>query len=357
MVHVLSALALYLLILASNASPIDLSLEEEILTEKEREEVLTEPVYQLHTQWHIWKARHTRTYGSSQEDIERHLIWLSNLKYIEGHNANHHVFGYRLSMNQYGDMTDLEYKTNILTYSMSNHSSEDDDPRVTRYVPDSNYQIPESIDWRSQSAVTPIKDQGDCGSSYAFSTTGSIEGAVALGYGRLVSLSEQNIIDCSVSLGNTGCNGGNMYNSYMYIIDNEGIDITTAYPYQGSQMGCRFDKDGIGADITGIIAITSGCEYHLLSAVATAGPISVAVDGSSNSFRFYEEGILDTFQCSSFDVNHAMTLVGYGEYNGKEYWIVKNSWGKGWGMDGYILMTRNYYNQCGIATDASYPRL
>ncbi|CAI8032364.1 Cathepsin L [Geodia barretti] len=255
-------------------------------------------------------------------------------------------------------MTDIEYKTKILTYRKTNTSSGGSGgPKVTPYVPDPHLSLPEALDWRSRGAVSAVKDQGSCGASYAFSTTGSIEGAVALGYGRLVSLSEQNIIDCSVPLGNNGCNGGNMYNSFMYIIDNGGIDTSYAYPYQGSQTGCSFDRYAVGADITGIISIREGSEYHLQTALASAGPISIAVDASTNSFRFYDGGVFDSFRCSSTDVNHAMTLIGYGTYNGKEHWMVKNSWGTSWGVDGYIMMTRNYYNQCGIASDASYPSL
>lgn len=230
--------------------------------------------------------------------------------------------------------------------------------KVTVFTPPDNVKWPEAMDWRTRNAVTEVKDQANCGASYAFSTTGSLEGAYALAYGRLSSLSEQNLIDCSVPEGNTGCHGGNMYNSFMYIVFNDGIERERNYHYQGMQMPCNFTSGGVGATMSGVVTIPMGSEYDLMAAVSYAGPVSVAVDASSTSFRFYSSGVYDSVRCSSYNVNHAMLATGYGKHSeSHDYWIVKNSWGPNWGVSGFIFMSRGRYNQCGIATDALYPSL
>ncbi|XP_041379493.1 silicatein-like [Gigantopelta aegis] len=288
-----------------------------------------------HKHWHLWKKEHGKRYPCLKEEIKRQSIWLANKKYIDNHNQEAYKHGYTLKMNHLGDLTTEEYQAQYLN------------PDIL--------QVPDTVDWRTKNAVTEVKNQGSCGSCYAFSAVGALEGAHALAHDELVRLSEQNVIDCSVPYGNHGCNGGNMYQVFHYVIDNNGINTEESYPYKGRQGQCNFQHKSIGGTEAGIVQIPPGSESELQAATATAGPVSVAIDGSSNAFRFYEKGIFDEPNCSSSKLTHAVLIIGYGKDNGKPYWLVKNSWGTNWGMKGYIMMAKDKSNQCGIATDASFP--
>jgi len=220
---------------------------------------------------------------------------------------------------------------------------------------DANIKLPDSIDWRTKGYVTPIKDEGQCSASWAFSTTGAIEGQHFAQTGQLVSLSEQNLIDCSQKQGTMGCNGGLMDQAFTYVLENNGIDTESSYPATGIPGPCRFSPRDVGANITGYVDIKSKDESALQQAVGTVGPVSVAIDASHSSFQLYKRGIYNEHACSQTQLDHGVLAVGYGAEGSSDYWLVKNSWGTSWGQEGYIQMTRNKKNQCGIATAASYP--
>ncbi|CAF5125128.1 unnamed protein product, partial [Rotaria sp. Silwood1] len=201
--------------------------------------------------------------------------------------------------------------------------------------------------------VTYVKDQGQCGSCWAFSTTGALEGQHFAKTSQLVSLSEQNLVDCSLL--NFGCNGGNQDLAFDHIKLHHGIDTEETYPYMAERQLCQFNRKNIGATLTGYTRIQKHNETDLQAAIATVGPIAVSIDASQGSFQFYSSGVYDEPNCSTKRLDHAVLAIGYGTLNSKDYYIVKNSWGVDWGIKGYILMSRNKQNQCGIATSALYP--
>jgi len=223
--------------------------------------------------------------------------------------------------------------------------------------PSSDYNT--TCDWRGANAVTPIKNQGQCGSCWSFSATGSMEGQHSLSTGKLVSLSEQNLMDCSTAEGDMGCNGGLMDDAFEYVIKNNGIDTEASYPYQAVQGKCHYNSTNIGATISSYYDIPSKNETALALAVATVGPVSVAIDAAGISFQFYRSGVYHDMFCSQTNLDHGVLAIGIGSMHDwlgtHDYYLVKNSWGTSWGQAGFIFMSRNRDNNCGIATDSSYP--
>jgi len=289
-----------------------------------------------------WMAQHDKKY-TADSFFYRYTVWKSNMDLIIATNQQNNSF--TLGMNAFGDMTRDEfaarngYKPIQRSYIRSLNEGD--------FGSDSDAAA--SLDWRTKGAVTPIKDQGQCGSCWAFSATGSMEGAHAISTGKLVSLSEQQLVDCSGSEGNMGCNGGLMDYAFEFVIRNDGITGETDYPYKAVDGTCKTGKTA-RTTISSYVDVTKNKEASLLSAVNVA-PVSVAIEADQTVFQFYSGGILDSAACGT-RLDHGVLVVGYGT-DGKDYWIVKNSWGEGWGMDGYALLVRNK-NMCGIAMEPSY---
>jgi len=307
---------------------------------------------ELNEHWENFKKAFGKNY-IGREEVQRRFIWEQNVGKIVHHNlkADVGLFSFRRGLNEYADMSHDEFVKTLNGFRRTYHVR----PNASIWVEPSHIQIPDTVDWRDQGLVTPVKNQAQCGSCWAFSTTGSLEGQHMKKTGNLVSLSEQNLVDCSGPEGNLGCEGGLMDNAFDYIKKNKGIDTEASYPYTAQDGTCHFKKSAVGATVTGFVDIPSGDEDALKKAVAAIGPISVAIDASHESFQTYESGIYDEPDCSSYQLDHGVLVVGYGTEDGSDYWLVKNSWGKSWGTKGYLKMSRNKNNQCGIATQSSYP--
>jgi len=211
--------------------------------------------------------------------------------------------------------------------------------------------VPSSIDWRDYGYVTEVGNQESCGSCWAFSTVGVVEGQHKNSTGTLVTLSEQQLVDCDGS--DYACMGGSQNTAMRYLISAGSISEAD-YPYTGARGICQAKGKPITATISTYTDLPFGNEETLMEATASVGPISIAIDASNYSFQLYSGGVYYEPRCSSYHLDHAMLLVGYGNSNGYDMWQVKNSWGTEWGMDGYVMMARNRHNNCGIASSAVY---
>ncbi|KAI9071802.1 hypothetical protein K1719_046234 [Acacia pycnantha] len=272
-----------------------------------------------------WMIQHGRVYKDIQEKEKRFNIFKQNVEYIEGFNRDG-TKPYKLGLNQFADLTNEEFTASRNRFKGHMCSS------ITR-TPSFTYEnvsgVPSSVDWRQQGAVTPIKNQGECGCCWAFSAVAATEGITKLSTGKLISLSEQELVDC---------------------------DTEADYPYKGVDGTCNAHEEGNHvASIKGYEDVPANSEQALQKAVVNQ-PVSVAIDASGSDFQFYKSGIF-TGSCGT-ELDHGVTAVGYGVSDNTEYWLVKNSWGTDWGEEGYIRMQRNVDAQeglCGIAMQASYP--
>lgn len=298
---------------------------------------------------------YVQTYNKTYNHTEywyRYSIFEKNMNYIHYSN-NYKNNSYRLGINIFTDLTFDEFKN---TYLMNTETLKN--VNINYITGDYNYTkkiLPTNIDWRASGYVTNVKDQGQCGSCWAFSAIGAIEGQHARKTGDLVSLSEQNLVDCAYNYSCDGCEGGWPDNAMQYVIDNHGVDTETTYGYQGIDESCEFSNKTIGADINKVVRLPAGNMSVLYDAIATVGPISVALDAEYD-FQLYSSGIFNSTSCSAQMLDHAVLAVGYGvSHNHHDFLIIKNSWGSSWGMDGYIYFSSDIDNLCGIAEHASYP--
>jgi len=249
-----------------------------------------------------------------------------------------------MGVNQFTDLTTQEFSDLYLGYIPRQN---DYARSLNEHVAPENQVLADSLDWRTKGAVTPIKDQAQCGSCWAFSTTGSVEGANQIKSGQLQSFAEQQLVDCAGSAGNQGCNGGLMDDAFEYIIKNGGIGSEASYPYTAKDGKCT--KVASVGTVSKYTDVKKNDETGLMSAV-NIEPVSVAVD--AQSWSSYRKGVM-TGACGK-SLDHGVLAVGYGTDGSDNYWIVKNSWGTSWGEAGYIRLIRDK-NECGIAAAASYP--
>jgi len=304
----------------------------------------TEVEYQ--SSFTFWMQQYQKSYHHDEFQY-RYRIFRQNMDFIESHNRANK--GFTVALNQFADLSSVEFGK---IYLGTKYTA----PNVTVVAKSTKVSPapPTNFDWRTKGVVTHVKNQEQCGSCWAFSTTGSTEGCHALVTKSLVSVSEQNLVDCSTSQGNQGCDGGLMTQAMDYIIQNKGIDTEASYPYTAEDGTCSFNPAKIGATLKSYTNVATGDENDLLLK-CVSGPVSVAIDASQSSFQFYSSGVYYEPNCSSTQLDHGVLAVGWGVSSGSDYWLVKNSWGTDWGMSGYIMMSRLKNNNCGIATMATLP--
>jgi cathepsin L len=292
----------------------------------------------------FWMQQHQRSYHHD-EFLHRYRIFSANLDFVTAHNEANKTF--KVAINKFADLSGAEYAKML----GSKYTAEGRTVVHSRPVK----ALPAMWDWKTKGAVTHIKNQQQCGSCWAFSTTGSTEGCHFIADKKLVSLSEQNLVDCSDNQGNQGCDGGLMTQGMQYIISNNGIDTESSYPYKARDGTCVYKAANSAATLTGYVNVNSGDENDLQVKVYT-GPTSVAIDASHSSFQFYSSGVYNEPDCSTSQLDHGVLATGWGTDGSTAYWVVKNSWGTDWGINGWIWMSRNNNNQCGIATMATLPQ-
>ncbi|XVF87344.1 hypothetical protein PTKIN_Ptkin18bG0112600 [Pterospermum kingtungense] len=310
------------------------------------------PELSMSDRFEQWLASYGRVYQDAIEKERRFQIFKENVEYIESHNADTSK-KYKLGVNEFSDLTNQEFKAMRNGYKMRPSKAS----RTSSFRYENVTSVPSSMDWREKGAVTNIKDQGQCGCCWAFSAVAAMEGITKLKNGKLISLSEQELVDCDVKGEDAGCEGGLMDDAFEFIISNKGLTTESNYPYKGVDGTCSKTKAANHtAKITGYEDVPSNSESALLKAVANQ-PVSVAIDAGESDFQHYKSGVF-TGQCNTF-LDHGVTAVGYGtDDDGTKYWLVKNSWGTSWGEDGYIRMQRDIDAKeglCGIAMEASYP--
>jgi len=295
-----------------------------------------------------WSVKYNKTYYGKTDLSRQFAAWRTNRDYIDRHNSKD--LGFQMELNRFGDIPRSEW---LHRHGYNHRMNSKVFPLPVEEEQDAS--LPESVDWRKKGLVTGIKNQLQCGSCWAFSAVGSMEGQHAKKTGKLVSLSESQIVDCDVNGTDGGCSGGWMDGAFQYVINQTGIEPENDYPYVPIDGNCTFNKSEVAATFSGFQDVTGG-EAGLKKAVANVGPVSVAIDASGSGFQFYKSGVFYDPTCSSQWLDHGVLAVGYGTTkNGTDYWIVKNSWGETWGDKGYILMARNRNNSCGIASKPSYP--
>jgi len=299
--------------------------------------------------WKSFVEKYGRTYASQEESDRRYAIFSKNFEMINAVN-NDPSKTYTLEVNNFADISWEEFQETHLLRAPQDCSATRGSYQA------SGKALPEHVDWRTKGVLQPVKNQGNCGSCWTFSTTGTLEAILAIHLGEHVSLSEQQLVDCAQDFDNNGCNGGLPSHAFEYIHYRQGLESEKTYPYVGKDMTCNRDALKSVAFVREIKNITRGDENELADAVAYENPVAVAFE-VVDDFRFYKGGVYSSKTCrhSPDTVNHAVVAVGFGSNSTvhEDYWIIRNSWGADWGMDGYFEMERGV-NMCGVAECSSW---
>ena len=305
-------------------------------------------------QFNDFQERFSKRYDTLEEMETRFQIFRTNLRNIILHNLDR-TQNFTMGVNQFTDLTPQEFKdqyigglkTEVGSYGCGSFSS-------------SATGAPSSIDWRQKGAVTSVKDQGQCGSCWSFSSTGAVEGAWAIAKGQLIDLSEQELVDCAtgVTYGSFACSGGEMDGAFKFIMTNGQCSLSS-YPYTSgvTKTGGSCQKCSPVAHISSCSDVKSKDQISLKGAVAKQ-PVSVAISADTRLFQSYSSGVITSTSCYT-SLDHGVLVVGYGTESGQDYWLVKNSWGSSWGEAGYVKIAKSSSTNdpgiCGIALQPSFP--
>lgn len=300
--------------------------------------------------WFEWKHAHGRVYASARDEISAYDAFVTNDRTITTHNADpRHTFD--LGHNQFSDLSRRDFARRFRGHG---HVAADEITSVGLATTTYRSPPPTRVDWVERGAVTPIKDQAQCGSCWAFSAVAALEGAYKIATGKLVSLSEQQLVSCDAT--DDGCSGGLMDRAFDWIDRSGGLCAEAAYKYTsgGGDSGTCETTCSPVATLSGHVDVAPGNETALMEAVARR-PVSVAIEADRSVFQLYKGGVLSDVSCGD-TVDHGVVVVGYGhdEDTGLDYWRIKNSWGTSWGEDGFGRLERGR-NICAITTEPSYP--
>ena len=300
-----------------------------------------------------FQDKFVKKYENINEFETRFQIFRTNLRNIITHNMDHSQ-NFTMGVNQFTDLTPQEFKAQYVSglkaeVGLAGCGS----------FSGSASGAPASIDWRAKGAVTSVKDQGQCGSCWTFSSTGAVEGAWAIAKGQLIDLSEEELVECAgLKYGSMGCNGGQMEGAFKYIIE-KGQCSLSSYPYTsgtGQSGSCKTSCSPV-AKLTSCSDVKPNDQLSLKAAVAKQ-PVSIAIEADTKYFQSYSSGILTSSTCGT-NLDHGVLITGYGTENGIDYWMVKNSWSTSWGDQGYVKIARssstNDQGICGIAMQPSFP--
>lgn len=318
-----------------------------------------------------WSLQHGRPASALDSQVlsQRLERFRQNAEMVAAHNADPSKT-YTMHLGRFADWTREEYLGVLLPDALRREKSlpslrQQRREEAVKKVPHAldpigtfkrqmrNENLPKKVDWRGTLVDTGIKDQGFCGSCWSFAATGAMEAAWYLATGESLSFSQQQIVDCSYDYGVDGCDGGDASAAINYVAQNGGIALGEAYNYIGADDFCKASNFSRVGQFAGYLKVKARDEQALMEAVYTMGPVAVALDASLDGFGFYKEGVYSDPSCSNYDLDHAVLLVGYGTTeDGVDYWLIKNSWGKLFGEDGYIKIVRGS-NDCGISTDTA----
>jgi cathepsin L len=308
------------------------------------------------SQFNVFLERFNKKYENIQELDKRFTIFGVNLRSILEHNLDP-AQNFTMGINQFTDLTPEEFKEKYVGGLKAKNAVYGCKPFSS-----SASNAPLTVDWRTKGAVSAVKDQGQCGSCWSFSATGAVEGAWAIVTGKLVDLSEQQLVDCATGViyGSHGCSGGQMEGAFKYIVEH-GQCLLAEYPYTSgvTKIEGQCQKCTTVAHVRSCSDVKPNDQISLKAAVAQQ-PVAIAIEADTRYFQSYSSGVLTSASCGT-NLDHGVLIVGYGNEKGQDYWLVKNSWSASWGDNGYVKIARSASSNdagiCGIAMDPSFPSI